>query len=108
MVNYGSDRLAPFILQQLIKNPTLVGTSTDPLSFTDDDLLERELSYGRSGFQLQFMLDTRLCLVPACHSGDVVFLSSAAMPRGMAGKSPEPSRPASKPRTARAAHFRSR
>lgn len=60
MVNYGSDRLAPFILQQLIKNPTLVGTSTDPLRFTDDDLLERELSYGRSGFQLQFMLDTRL------------------------------------------------
>ena len=35
-------------------------TSTDPLRFTDDDLLERELSYGRSGFQLQFMLDTRL------------------------------------------------
>lgn len=60
MVNYGLDRLAPFIVQQLEKNPALAGTSTDPRRFTDDDLLERELSYGRSGFQLQFMLDTRL------------------------------------------------
>lgn len=59
-VNYGLDRLAPFIVQQLEKNPALAGTSTDPQRFTDDDLLERELSYGRSGFQLQFMLDTRL------------------------------------------------
>lgn len=60
LVTYGHDRLAPFIVQQLEKNPALAGTSTDPQRFTDDDLLERELSYGRSGFQLQFMLDTRL------------------------------------------------
>lgn len=33
------------------------GYSTDPTRFSDDDLLGRELSYGRSGFQLQFMLD---------------------------------------------------
>lgn len=60
MENYGPGRLAPFITQQLEQNPALVGTSTDPRRFTDEDLLERELSYGRSGFQLQFMLDTRL------------------------------------------------
>jgi len=38
----------------------LVGLPTDPKRFTDEDLLERELSYGRSGFSLQFMLDTSL------------------------------------------------
>ena len=37
-----------------------VGKSTDPNRFTDEDLLERELSYGKSGFALQFMLDTTL------------------------------------------------
>lgn len=60
LANYGEGRLAPFILKKIESQPTLVGTSTDPRRFTDDDLLERELSYGRSGFQLQFMLDTRL------------------------------------------------
>lgn len=37
-----------------------VGSSTDPERFTDLDLAEREGSYGRSGFALQFMLDTSL------------------------------------------------
>ena len=36
------------------------GLSVDPKRFNDEDLLERELSYGRSGFALQFMLDTSL------------------------------------------------
>jgi hypothetical protein len=36
------------------------GLSTDPKRFTDEDLAERQLSYGRSGFALQFMLDTSL------------------------------------------------
>ena len=53
-------RLAPFIAEQLDKDPTLAGKPTDPARFTDLDLLEREASYGRSGFALQFMLDTRL------------------------------------------------
>ncbi len=35
-------------------------TSTDPERFSDLDLAEREGSYGRSGFALQFMLDTSL------------------------------------------------
>lgn len=34
--------------------------STEPTRFSDIDLLEREMSYGRSGFAMQFMLDTRL------------------------------------------------
>lgn len=37
-----------------------IGTTTDPERFTDLDLAEREGSYGRSGFSLQFMLDTSL------------------------------------------------
>jgi len=55
MVSYGN-RLAPFIASSG-GDP---GTSTDPLRFSDDDLMEREASYGRSGFALQFMLDTKL------------------------------------------------
>ena len=38
----------------------LIGAPTDPNRFSEFDLLERESSYGRSGFALQFMLDTRL------------------------------------------------
>ena len=59
LANYGEGRLAPFILDR-IRRGAVTGTSTDPDRFTDDDLLERELSYGRAGFQLQFMLDTSL------------------------------------------------
>jgi hypothetical protein len=58
-IAYG-DRLAPFIANMLEANPALVGKSTDPKRFSEEDLFERELSYGRSGFQLQFMLDTKL------------------------------------------------
>ena len=36
------------------------GEPTDPDRFNEFDLLEREASYGRSGFDLQFMLDTTL------------------------------------------------
>lgn len=36
------------------------GDPTEPSRFPAQDLFERELSYGRSGFRLQFMLDTRL------------------------------------------------
>lgn len=58
-VKYG-DRLAPFVAEQLDADETLAGKPTDPKRFTDFDLMERELSYGRSGFALQFMLDTSL------------------------------------------------
>lgn len=56
---YGS-KLAPMIAKELDREPEIVGHSTDPQRFTDADLDERELSYGRSGFALQFMLDTSL------------------------------------------------
>lgn len=54
---YGN-KLAPFIRKMLETRDA--GLSTDPLRFSDLDLSERELSYGRSGFALQFMLDTSL------------------------------------------------
>lgn len=56
-----SGRLAPLVSDLLDRDEEgLTGLPTDPKRFTDDDLLERELSYGRSGFSLQFMLDTSL------------------------------------------------
>jgi hypothetical protein len=57
--NYG-DRLAPWITSEIEVDPTLVGRSTDPKRFDMQDLRAREVSYGRSGYSLQFMLDTRL------------------------------------------------
>jgi len=57
---YGG-RLAPTLYQTLQdKGSALYGLPTDEKRFDDEDLLERELSYGRSGFALQFMLDTSL------------------------------------------------
>jgi len=35
------------------------GRSTEPIRFSDIDLDEREISYGRSGFAMQFMLNTK-------------------------------------------------
>ena len=56
-----SGRLAPKVADLLDRDVEgLTGQPTDPKRFTDEDLLERELSYGRSGFSLQFMLDTSL------------------------------------------------
>jgi hypothetical protein len=52
-MTYG-DRLAPMVRE--IKS----GTPTDPDRFDETELIERELSWGRSGFALQFMLDTSL------------------------------------------------
>ena len=57
---YGT-RLAPMLWDAITSAKTpLDGKPVDPDRFDDDDLLERELSYGRSGFALQFMLDTSL------------------------------------------------
>ena len=58
-VGYGS-KLARLISNAMAANDLLVGEPTDPARFSEFDLLEREASYGRSGFALQFMLDTRL------------------------------------------------
>lgn len=56
-----SGRLAPFLWNTLERDSEAVsGTPTDSKRFSDEDLIERELSYGRSGFALQFMLDTSM------------------------------------------------
>ena len=52
---YGN-KLAPFIINSKFGS----GEPVDPKRFTDLELREREASYGRSGFALQFMLDTTL------------------------------------------------
>ena len=59
MVGYGN-KIAPIIRKEMELGEVTVGESTDPQRFSDFDLMEREASYGRSGFALQFMLDTRL------------------------------------------------
>jgi hypothetical protein len=50
---YGK-KLAPYIDKLSLS----VGDPTDPQRFDDLDLTERQASYGKSGFALQFMLDT--------------------------------------------------
>tara|TARA_Y100001938_G_scaffold149370_1_gene235937 strand:- start:1276 stop:2541 length:1266 start_codon:yes stop_codon:yes gene_type:complete len=47
-------------VSELCVDESRVGDSTEPLRFSDIDLAEREASYGRTGFAMQFMLDTRL------------------------------------------------
>lgn len=49
-------RISPFIADLGLP----AGSPADPKRFDDFDLAEREASYGRSGFALQFMLDTAL------------------------------------------------
>ena len=49
-------KLAPIIADAEGKE----GQPTDPERFDSDDLIEREASYGKSGFALQFMLDVSL------------------------------------------------
>lgn len=56
---YGN-RLAPLIYDTYNQDPSIAWKPTDPQRFDSADLIEREASYGRSGFQLQFMLDTTL------------------------------------------------
>lgn len=66
---YGA-RLAPMIANALKADPSLArkhgapgfprGASTEPRRFPDLDLCDREASYGRSGFALQFMLNPSL------------------------------------------------
>lgn len=54
-IGYGS-KLSKIISNVIDKE----GKPTDPQRFDDVDLLERLSSYGRSGFNLQFMLDTTM------------------------------------------------
>jgi Holliday junction resolvasome RuvABC endonuclease subunit len=57
--------LAPLIMGAIEADPRVAewngrGRPVDPARFTDLDLLEREASYGRSGYALQFQLNTSL------------------------------------------------
>lgn len=50
-------------LSPMIRNtwsPNMINKPTDPLRFDEDDLNQRLFSYGKSGFNLQFMLDSSL------------------------------------------------
>jgi len=55
--SYGSN-LAPIINNTWDIN--LIGKPTEPTRFDEKDLLEREASYGRLGFNMQYQLDTTL------------------------------------------------
>lgn len=72
---YGA-KLAPALYNKVQDNPECAGEPVDPLRFDADDLIERELSYGKSGFSLQFMLDTSLSdknKHPLCLSDLIVY-----------------------------------
>lgn len=58
--NYGN-RLAPYLAERYDADPeAFAWKPTDPKRFDNDDLIRREISYGKAGFALQFMLDTSL------------------------------------------------
>ncbi|QJD54695.1 putative terminase large subunit [Pseudomonas phage MR2] len=56
--SYGP-RLAPMLLRDMERGADF-WEPTDPVRFDDKDLRERELSYGKGGFALQFMLNPNL------------------------------------------------
>jgi Holliday junction resolvasome RuvABC endonuclease subunit len=56
---YGN-RLAPFLEERLAQSSVEISDPVDPDRFNELDLQEREASYGKAGFALQFMLDSRL------------------------------------------------
>lgn len=59
LARYG-EHLSKTIAEKVTEDEDLVGQPTDPDRFDADDLMEREASYGRTGFALQFMLDPSL------------------------------------------------
>lgn len=52
--------LGPVLQRDMQNRGAKVGSTTDPDRFNELELKERELEYGRSGFALQFQLDTSL------------------------------------------------
>jgi hypothetical protein len=52
-----AERLAPFVAA---RPPELAGKPVEPERFSEDDMAKRQAGYGRSGFCLQFQLDTRM------------------------------------------------
>lgn len=66
-------------IQADMASGAVAGSSTDPARFSDLDLAEREASYGKSGFALQFMLDTSLSDAERypLKTGDLVVVDTA-------------------------------
>ncbi len=56
---YGG-RIAPYLVERFENDSSLAWKPVEPSRFHEEDLMKREASYGRSGFMLQFMLDTTL------------------------------------------------
>jgi hypothetical protein len=54
------ENIAPMIVDKVRADKSLIGHSTDPKRFDDDDLAIRRLDYGVAGFALQFLLRTSL------------------------------------------------
>ena len=58
--SYG-DTLAPYIANRYDEDPDKwAGRPTDPERFDEIEIAKRQLSYGRAGFALQFLLNTNL------------------------------------------------
>ena len=55
-----ADKVAPWIKERLDNVEKIAGEPVEPVRFDELDLIERQGDYGRTGFALQFMLDTRL------------------------------------------------
>ena len=53
-------RLDPEMEEELYMDPSLEWAGTDIERFSEEELSFREVKYGKSGFSLQFMLDTEL------------------------------------------------
>jgi hypothetical protein len=52
--------LSPLIVDKLDRGLARAGEPTDPLRFSEKEIEIRRASYGRSGFRLQFQLDTSM------------------------------------------------
>jgi len=55
-----TNKYGPLLAPYISGLKTDAGMPTEPRRFSVEDLLARELSYGKAGFALQFMLDTSL------------------------------------------------
>lgn len=87
---YG-DTLAPFVREMMSTHARVGfgldgtrGEVTDPMRYTEQDLIGKELDFGPEGFQLQYMLDTSLADAQRTRvklsDGIVVSLGSDAAP----------------------------
>jgi len=56
----GTTNIHESIAEKVIEDPEIAGDLTDPERYSPQELLTKEGIYGRSGFALQFMLDTSL------------------------------------------------